>query len=182
MTIKNIAGIAALSLGLMAGSGLALATSTASNAPAASSADGMTDIDRASFVKAVSSANLFEIETSTLALEKSTSDRVKDAARMIIKDHTSAGKAFSVILKAQGDMTRPKLSPHHEAVLNELKATKRAGFDARYIEVQTTAHEEAIALFTTYAAKPDDVALGAFATKTLPALKTHLEAVKRLQK
>ncbi|ESX21240.1 DUF4142 domain-containing protein [Mesorhizobium sp. M1148] len=44
------------------------------------------------FVKAAASSDMFEIQSSELALRKSKTSRVKEFARMMIKDHTTSSK------------------------------------------------------------------------------------------
>jgi len=45
---------------------------------------------------------------------------------------------------------------------------------------QVDGHEEAVALFEKYAKKGDKANLKQFAEKTLPTIKEHLEAAKKL--
>ncbi|WFR98794.1 DUF4142 domain-containing protein [Rhizobium tumorigenes] len=46
-------------------------------------------------------------------------------------------------------------------------------FEPLYIDMQTSAHMEAVTLFATYAKGGDDAAVKAFAKKTLPKLEMH---------
>jgi len=48
------------------------------------------------------------------------------------------------------------------------------------VKLQTQAHVEAVALFSDYAQNGPSGPLKAFATKTLPELKTHSAMVQRL--
>jgi len=138
-------------------------------------------LDKASWVKTVASSNMFEIESSKLALEKASSDEVKAFAQQMIDDHTKAGEKLAGVLEKSGDPLPPReLAPKHAEVLEQLKTADGKAFDTAYVGAQHDAHVEAVALFTAYAAKPDDPALGAFATETLPTLKMHLEHVKTM--
>ena len=51
-------------------------------------------------------------------------------------------------------------------------------FDRAYDEMQQQAHEEAVALFSDYARNGDNPDVKAWAAKTLPHLREHLEMVK----
>lgn len=53
-------------------------------------------------------------------------------------------------------------------------------FFSTLICVQAQAHQEAVALFRTYAGTGDDQELAGFARETLPSLETHLAHVTRL--
>ncbi|TIW76811.1 MAG: DUF4142 domain-containing protein, partial [Mesorhizobium sp.] len=94
------------------------------------------------------------------------------------KDHTKAGQDFKAArersqttasIKPQG----PPLLPTDQAMLDQLKALDGEAFQARYITLQTEAHKQAVALFSTYARSGDDPALKEFAKKTLEVLKMH---------
>lgn len=67
----------------------------------------------------------------------------------------------------------PKLAPKHAAMLETLKGALSENFQQLYIEMQTTAHMEAVTLFATYAEGGDDEAVIKFAADTLPKLEMH---------
>ncbi|TIV26963.1 MAG: DUF4142 domain-containing protein, partial [Mesorhizobium sp.] len=102
-----------------------------------------------------------------------------------IKDHTKAGEDFKAAL-SQGQTTAsikpsgPALQPKEQQMLDELKGASGKDFDAKYIKMQTDAHKDPVALFSTYANSGDDPALKEFAKKTLPVLKMHEKHVKDL--
>jgi putative membrane protein len=139
-------------------------------------------VDKATFVKMVSSSNKFEIDSSKLAVDKAASAEVKAFAEQMIADHTKAGEEFMATLKKEGQQPAAELTPKHSDQLKQLEGTGDQDFDATYVSLQEAAHVEAVDLFRTYSEKPDDPALGEFAKKTLPTLEMHLEHVKKLAK
>ncbi|RWF28204.1 MAG: DUF4142 domain-containing protein, partial [Mesorhizobium sp.] len=70
--------------------------------------------------------------------------------------------------------------PKEQQLLDELKRVSGEAFDQAYIKMQTDAHRQAVALFSTYAKSGDDPAMKEFAKKTLPTLKMHEKHVKEL--
>ncbi|MBS9719309.1 DUF4142 domain-containing protein [Tianweitania sp. BSSL-BM11] len=134
-------------------------------------------VDTAEFVAMASSSNMFEIESSKLAEDKSKSDDVKAFAEQMIKDHIKAGEEMKA---AAGDMPAAKLDPKHQDLLDKLKAAEGDDFDKQYVDMQKKAHTEAITLFTNYSQSGDDEKLVAFAKKTLPTLEMHKEHVEKL--
>ena len=153
----------------------------AEDAQPANTAIAVMQFDKATWVKTVASANMFEIESSKLALEKSSSPDLKGFAQQMVDDHTKAGEKLGEVLKKQGGMEPPEeLAPKHAAAIELLKKAEGKDFDAAYISLQHGAHMEAVSIFATYAAKPDDPALGAFAKQTLPTLEKHLAHVKMM--
>ena len=141
------------------------------------------DINMATFVKTVAGANRFEIESSKLALTRSTSDDVKAFANQMITDHEKAGEELGEILRAEGKVPMVNELASKEAdMMTKLNAAKGTDFETAYVKMQQNAHEEAVSLFQTYAGDPDDKALGQFAKKMLPTLKMHLAHAQALSK
>lgn len=136
------------------------------------------NVDKASFVKQVTSSNMFEIESSKLAEAKAKDADVKEFARQMIADHTKAGEGLKKAAKM--DDAAPAMSPKHAAMIETLKGASDQEFQPLYIEMQTVAHMEAVTLFATYAKGGDDAAVKAFAKETLPKLEMHKMHVMKL--
>ncbi|MBE7185075.1 MAG: DUF4142 domain-containing protein [Methylobacterium mesophilicum] len=133
------------------------------------------------FAKTVMSSNEFEIQSSKMAEEKGAAADVKEFAKQMIADHTKAGEGLKAALeKSQMTPDAPKLSPKHAAMIEQLKAANGEDFQALYIDMQTQAHMEAVALFRTYSGSGDDQNVVAFAEETLPKLEMHMMHVKEL--
>ncbi|TPI21299.1 DUF4142 domain-containing protein [Mesorhizobium sp. B4-1-1] len=172
-----------VAVALLAGAPAAFAQSDNSDAVGPMVTDNK--VDTPTFVATVPNANTFEIQSSKLAEEKSASSDVKAFAAQMIKDHTKAGEEFKAAL-SQGQTTAsikpaaPGLQPKEQQMLDELKAASGKDFDTKYITMQTDAHKDAVALFSTYANSGDDPAMKEFAKKTLPVLKMHEKHAKEL--
>lgn len=131
------------------------------------------------FVDDASAKSAAEIETGKLAVEKSQSADVKKFAEMMIDDHTAANE------KLAGIAADKKLEVSSDTTLideakNMLLKYRGASFDKAYVENQVKAHEATIELFEEEAKDGKDAELKAFANETLPTLKTHLEAARKL--
>lgn len=134
------------------------------------------------FVAAAVPSNLFEIQSSELALQNATSAPVKQFAQQMIADHTAAGERLQAVLAQSGATDAPPMSldPPHEAMMTQLQNASGESFDITYINLQLQAHEEAVSLFSAYASSGDDQALRAFAAETLPVLQHHLSEILAL--
>ena len=147
----------------------------------AGDASPMMIIDRATFVPVVASSNAFEIRSSEMARDHAADKGIKDAAEMIIADHTKAGEKLKATLGGKGvALPDDKLAPKHQKMIDQLEAVKGKDFDMVYLDMQAQVHMEAVALFRTYAGSGDDQELVGFAKETLPSLETHLAHVKSL--
>ncbi|WP_431033541.1 DUF4142 domain-containing protein [Pseudomonas yamanorum] len=138
--------------------------------------------DNDDFVEDASAKGVAEIEAGKLAQEKGTSADVKSFADMMVKDHTAANNT----LKSIADTKDLEVSDSAElvdkakAMILELRGAK--SFDQAYANNQVKAHEATIALFEKEASDGKDPELKAFASETLPKLKSHLEHAKALAK
>ncbi|TPJ66219.1 DUF4142 domain-containing protein [Mesorhizobium sp. B2-7-1] len=174
-----------VAVALLAGAPAAVAQSDDSNTDAVGPMVTDNKVDTQTFVATVPNANEFEIQSSKLAEEKSASADVKAFAGQMIKDHAKVAEDFKAAM-SQGQTTAsikpagPALQPKEQQMLDELKGASGKEFDAKYIKMQTDAHRQAVALFSTYANSGDDPTMKEFAKKTLPVLKTHEKHVKEL--
>jgi putative membrane protein len=135
------------------------------------------------FVTKASIANKFEIDSSNLALNKSSSDNVKTFAQQMVDDHTKTGDKLKTVLKSSDSKAQPAdaLDDKHQKLLDKLTAAPGDTFDAQYISIQTDTHKEAVSLFSDYASNGTDTSLKNFAADTLPTLKAHLQHVEKLK-
>jgi predicted outer membrane protein len=73
------------------------------------------------------------------------------------------------------------LDPRKADMLNQLAAARPGpGFDRMYMTMQVAAHQEAVALFSSYAQSGYDSGLRSFAAQALPALQEHLAMAQRM--
>lgn len=148
----------------------------------AGDASAIMSMDKPTFFSMATSANEFEIRSSELAKPNGENADLKAAADMIIADHTKAGEKLKSTVDAKDSPPADpaQLAPKHQKMLQQLEATKGKDFDTLYLDMQSQAHMEAIALFRTYAGSGEDQALVGFAKETLPSLETHLNHIKML--
>jgi len=133
------------------------------------------------FVSKATISNLYEIETSKLALQNATRDDVKTFAQRMIDDHSKAAVDMKAALSGASAQNAPQaLDDTHKAALDALGKTTGASFDSGYIAEQKTAHDDAVTLFTDYSKGGDDPKLKDFAAKTLPTLVAHQQHVQKL--
>lgn len=155
---------------------LALAQAQNEAAPAATTMPAVTDPQE--FADMAGSSNMFEIESSQLALDMSQTPEVQEFAQQMIDDHTLAGENMMTAAEEDGVTPPSAMNEQHQAQYDELAAADEASFDQAYIEAQVMAHEEAVALFEGFATEGEESALRDFATQTLPTLQMHLEHVQ----
>lgn len=125
------------------------------------------------FAAEAAASNMFEIESSQLALERSQEEMVRDFAQQMVTDHTAAGEKMKAAAGQDGVTVPGTLMAAQKADLDALKAAGADGFDDAYIEAQIKAHDKAVALFQGFSQANASTALGKFAAETLPTLEEH---------
>jgi putative membrane protein len=133
----------------------------------------------ADFVKQVAISDMFEIESSKLAQQKADEATKKFAAQMVT-DHTKTSSELKGILKGEKAELPSALDSSHQSKLDKLKGLSGADFTKEYRSIQVTAHKDAVSLFERYANGGDNEQLKAWAAKTLPDLKHHLQMAEAL--
>jgi putative membrane protein len=170
--------LAALLAGPLAASfpGAALAADPATKQASAPVAPTATFVAQAAF------GNMFEVESSKLALERSKAGPVKAFAQRMLDDHSAAAVKFKeAVLEAKLAMPPDKLDAKHQAIMDELAGKQGADFDQAYIAAQHKAHVETVELFKGYAQAGEDTRMRAFAAELLPKLEAHLDQVAKMR-
>lgn len=135
------------------------------------------------FVQKASMSNMFEIESSKIALQKATDPEVKAFAQQMLDDHTKAGTEMkAAVAEAQlpANLIATKLDDKHQGKIDALNEKKGDDFDQKFVEIQEDAHDDAVSLFEKYADKGESPPLKIFAAKTLPVLKQHEQHVDKM--
>ena len=132
------------------------------------------------FAEKAASSNMFEIQSSQLALDHASNDDVRGFAQQMVKDHTEAGEKMKAAAAKDGVTTPTAMMQKDASQLDELKATPAADFDKAYVAAQTAAHDQAVALFKGFSTDGKESALRDFAAETLPVLEQHQKMVHEL--
>ena len=137
--------------------------------PAASEAD---------FVYENGSIDLFVIRSSELALQRSSSARIRDFARTMIEEHKGTAAQLSLEGRRLNLLPSATLRPGEQAMFDSLASSGR--FDADYVRDQRIVHQRAIALNSAYAAKGRSPTLRPVAAQVLPIEQRHLRLIAYL--
>jgi putative membrane protein len=135
------------------------------------------------FVNKVAISDMFEIQSSQLALSKQPDKDTKPFAQKMVTDHQKTSKELkSLIDGGKVKATLPSaLDAEHQKILDDLKAKSGKDFDQSYDQIQVKAHQDAVELFNAYAKGGDDPELKKWAAKTLPNLERHLTMAQKLK-
>ena len=106
-------------------------------------------VSPATYVAQAASIDLFVIKSSELALSRSSSSAIRDAARRLIAAHQGTASQLSFAGRRLNLLPSAMLLPQHQAMLDELSAS--GDFDRAYVRLQRSVHGQALALHSDYA-------------------------------
>jgi putative membrane protein len=166
------------------GAAFVLGACNTMNDPAALSAAGdMTPEAATPFVMMAGASDLYEIESSRLALQKAQRADVRQFAQMLIEHHTMTTEQVTAAARAAGmNPPPPQLMPMQQRMLDELRAASNAEFDRTYVRQQIPAHEMALALHSNYARSGDTPSLRAAASGAVPIVTQHLQQARQMNR
>jgi putative membrane protein len=134
------------------------------------------------YVTAAGKSDLYEINSSQIALQKSQNAGVRKFAQMMIDHHQKTTAAtVKAAQKAGLNPAPPALDAGATASINELQAATGTDFDRLYLGQQLPAHQAALDLHQSYAAGGDKAPLKASARAAVPIVKRHIAEATRLQ-
>ena len=161
------------------------------NSPAATGTGGAVtgtsgtfDGDR-EFVEEYLEMNNAEVELGRIAQERATHPDVKAFAQTLVRDHqaasdelrriaTTANPGFDATI---GEEAREELTELRE----EMAKLTGADFDRRYIDEMIDDHQEAVDDLQDKAQNASHPEVKAWASKTLPTVRQHLERARSLK-
>lgn len=136
--------------------------------------------DKAFFEKAAQ-GGMAEVEMAKLALERASSADVKSFAETLQRDHTTANQKLMQIAQQKGLDAPKQLSAEQRKTLDKLSNLKGDEFDKAFMkEAGMKDHKKDIQLFERQAKEGKDAELKAFASETLPTLKSHLQMAQKI--
>lgn len=138
------------------------------------------DKDDAKFAVAAANGGMAEVELGTLAQQKAANQKVKDFGGMMVSDHSKANDEMKALAKSKGITLPDSIDSKEQKVKNDLSAKTGADFDKAYVNNMIDDHKEDIKEFEDAAKNLKDPDLKAFAVKTLPTLKMHLDAIQKI--
>lgn len=133
------------------------------------------------FIAEAAISNMFAIEASTMALQKSNSPEIKKFAHQAVSDRTTLGTGLRQIVAKRTGISAPEMpDDKRQAILRQLANLQGPEFDRAYVQAQQKANDEAEALFAAYAQGGSDAELKSFASKNLSTLQDYARQAKAL--
>lgn len=130
------------------------------------------------YVAMAASSDMYEIESSRLALQRTRVPMHRMHAEMMIRDHTNTTNQLKAAAATAGLGVPMTMLPMHQAMLADL--SRATDFDGVYHQQQVLSHEQALALHGNYAQRGDNPALRGVAFAAVPVVRGHLDHLRRM--
>ncbi len=137
--------------------------------------------DDAEFTTKAAAGGMAEVELGRLAIEKSTNMQIKEFATMMVNDHGKANEELKMIATSKNISLPTKLDEDHQKMWDNLNAKTAKDFDKKYVDDMIDGHKKMLDLLEKQAKDGVDTELKAFAAKTAPVVKEHLNRIKKIK-
>ena len=121
---------------------------------------------------------LFVIRSSEIALQRSSSARVREFAQRMIDEHNGTSAQLSLEGRRLNLLPSPTLASEEQTMLDGLGASSQ--FDADYVRDQRAVHQRLVSIDSSYAASGSSPTLKPMASAALPIEQRHLRLIAYL--
>lgn len=143
----------------------------------------LASLNTSDFVAAAAMSDMYEIESSKMAVGRTKSPEIKNYAQMMIDGHTKTTAELKTLIGGVEDAVIPaELDERRKGLLDNLRGASDADFDNTYLDQQTAAHTETLAFMEGYSRTGENAGLKAFAAKTAPVVNGHLDMATKMDR
>jgi putative membrane protein len=133
------------------------------------------------FVEKAAMDGMAEVEMGKLAASKATNDQVKQFAQRMVTDHGKANDELKSVASSKGIQVPASVDKKHQKDMDEMQKKDAKKFDHEYMEMMVKEHKKDVSEFEKQSKSAKDPDIKAFASKTLPTLKEHLQMAQSTQ-
>lgn len=134
------------------------------------------------FMTKAASGGMMEVQLGQLAQQQAQSQRVKDFGAMMVRDHSKANDELKSLASGKNVTLSDSLMPEHKHHVTDLQKRKGASFDKAYMSMMVQDHQKDVQEFEKASNNLSDGEVKAFATRTLPVLRSHLDSATAINK
>src|SRR3954464_10731463 len=134
-----------------------------------------TAVNDNTFVTKAAQGGLAEVELGKLAVEKGSSDQVKQFGQRMVDDHGKANDELKTLAQQKNITVPTDMGAKEKALRDRLVKLSGAAFDRAYMSAMLSDHKKDVGEFRTESTSSKDADVKAFAAKTLPTLEQHLK-------
>lgn len=125
------------------------------------------------FIQTAAKDGMMEVEMGKMGQKQAKNAEVKKFATRMVTDHSKANAQLKALAKKKGVTL--------DEAAHKMDKMDDATFDKDYMDQMVKDHEKDVKAFEEEAKDGSDPDVKAWANKTLPTLKKHLELAKEIQ-
>lgn len=134
------------------------------------------------FMTKAASGGMMEVQLGQLAQQQAQSQRVKDFGAMMVRDHGKANDELKSLASGKNVTLSDSLMPEHKHHVTGLQNKKGTSFDKAYMSMMVQDHQKDVQEYEKASNNLSDGEVKAFATRTLPVLRAHLDSATTINK
>jgi putative membrane protein len=134
------------------------------------------------FVKEAASAGMMEVELGKLASDKASSNKVKEFAQLMVKDHSKANQELKEIALEQNLQFPDEMVDKHKEQVQKIQKNNQENFDKKFMNAMVEDHKKTIKKFKEASENNDNGQIRQWAENTLPTLEEHLQIAQSILK
>ncbi len=143
--------------------------------------DDLTSLTDAQFLQRAALSGMMEVSLSKLVDDHTNNEALEQYAERMIKDHDQANEQIVKLAESKDVDVPNALDERHKQMYDRFADMEEGtAFERAYLQNQLRAHQRTVNLFAAEAERGRDPEIQAFARKTLPTLRQHLQMAERL--
>ncbi len=146
---------------------------------AAGLAFGQVDTADTHFMDKAAQGGMAEVKLGQLAVDKGSSQAVKDFGQRMVTDHTKTNNQLQQIASKDGVTLPSNLDAKDQATYDHLSKLSGTEFDRAYMRDMVRDHQMDINEFRREGQTAKNPGVKSFAQQTLPTLQEHLSLAKQ---
>ena len=137
--------------------------------------------DSGSFAKNAAQGGTAEVQLGRLAATRASSPAVRQFGQQMVEDHSKAGNELTQLAARKNIQLPTELKAEHKALMDKLSQLSGADFDKAYVDGMVDDHAHDAEEFQAQSNGGSDPDVKAFAAKTLPVIRHHLQMIKDIK-
>jgi putative membrane protein len=133
------------------------------------------------FLKNATLINLYQIEAGRVATAKAKSDRVRNVARLLQRDHEELAGKMAALARQHKIALPAEQDPQYAELLARFDHLSGQDFEREFLNQQVKMHEDAESVYVDEANHGEDPGVRALAQETLPDIYSHKRHVMALR-
>lgn len=134
------------------------------------------------FVREAADISMAEVQLANLAIQKASSQAVKDFAQQMLEDHSTANDQLKDLATGENITIPSAVSSDAQDNIDKLNKLSGTEFDKEYMDQMVKDHEKSVSDFEEASQNVSDPELKAWVDQTLPKLRNHLDMAQSIQR